>query len=313
MFEKKKLVYVHRGNGQARPLSTLQTSSLGTHDKLPVSHRARHLSWFLNVVFIVFLAGGGWYHVHTTATHQQDLRAQRESLEAEKSTVQAQLTRLTSTPVIKQLDAQTMANYFKQVSLAYVDTAGRPQIVGDEAADAYIRGVAESRGYSFWPVSDGQHMAEVDGFQLQEEAAVAWLRLRAAAARDGIDIRIVSGFRDYAEQRSLFLSRSGLSGYTTAQIVGRQADIAIDTALNQTSPPGYSRHHTGYTIDMADANSGGAKFATTKAYAWMSENNYAHATQFGWLPSYPTGATGVGPVPEPWEYVYVGVDALRAD
>ncbi len=42
----------------------------------------------------------------------------------------------------------------------------------------------------------------------------------------------------------------------------------------------------------------------------MAADNYRVAKQFGFIPSYPSGAGAQGPEPEPWEYVYVGVKAI---
>ena len=43
----------------------------------------------------------------------------------------------------------------------------------------------------------------------------------------------------------------------------------------------------------------------------MSADNYAAAKVFGFVPSYPVGATAIGPDPEPWEFTYVGVHNIR--
>ncbi|HEY6530854.1 MAG TPA: hypothetical protein VIY72_01025, partial [Acidimicrobiales bacterium] len=52
-------------------------------------------------------------------------------------------------------------------------------------------------------------------------------------------------------------------------------------------------------------------FASSAAYRWLSEANYANAKVFGFVPSYPVGAGAIGPDPEPWEFTYVGVRQLR--
>ena len=100
------------------------------------------------------------------------------------------------------------------------------------------------------------------------------------------------------------------TGYSLVQIANGEADAAINQILNFYSIPGYSKHHTGYAIDIEDSGSGLDGFATTKGFAWISANNYENAKRFGFIPSYPDGATNQGPVPEPWEYVWVGRDNL---
>jgi LAS superfamily LD-carboxypeptidase LdcB len=73
--------------------------------------------------------------------------------------------------------------------------------------------------------------------------------------------------------------------------------------------PGYSRHHTGYTIDLW-CEDGSSTFLSSSCYKWISDNNYLKAKQSGWIPSYPAGTDDQGPEPEPWEYVWVGTERL---
>lgn len=113
-------------------------------------------------------------------------------------------------------------------------------------------------------------------------------------------------------QRQLFLSRLRASGVSTAQIANGQADSQIVTVLSQAAIPGYSRHHTGYTVDFVCAN-GTQTFETTTCFKWLSADNYLNAKKYGWIPSYPDGANQQGPEPEPWEYVWVGVPTLLKD
>src|SRR5690606_25521512 len=39
--------------------------------------------------------------------------------------------------------------------------------------------------------------------------------------------------------------------------------------------------------------------------------NYANAKRFGFIPSYPPDGGKQGPEPEPWEFVWVGVEVIR--
>ena len=175
-----------------------------------------------------------------------------------------------------------------------------PEITGSNDVDARIRAVAEARGYERRPVADGA-LEWVDCHLLRPGAAAAWRRLADAAAAAGYPIGIVSGFRDLASQRSLFLRR--LSGTSEA---------AIDLCLRWTAPPGYSKHHTGLAVDITAIGSGAGSFGSSGAYAWLTADGYRNALRFGFIPSYPPDATSVGPNPEPWEWVYVGTDAITA-
>ncbi len=75
--------------------------------------------------------------------------------------------------------------------------------------------------------------------------------------------------------------------------------------------PGYSKHHTGYAIDVRSSTGSGFAFADTEAYRWLAADNFANAKAFGWVPSYPEGSAPAGPVPEPWEFVWAGTTNIR--
>jgi LAS superfamily LD-carboxypeptidase LdcB len=193
-------------------------------------------------------------------------------------------------------------------------------ITGDDAADRHIIAIAESRGYKKRPIAleDGLNGSGND--RLQPVAREAYEKMVTAASDDGIRMGLVSGYRSISDQRGLFNSRfktesANLTGktFTSNEIVIRKADEAINNVLNTSSIPGYSRHHTGYTIDITDlnANKDFTLFANTEGYKWISANNYFNAKRFGFVPSYPPQASNQGPEPESWEYVYVGLGALK--
>ena len=195
--------------------------------------------------------------------------------------------------------------------------AERPSITGVEAADARIRLIAERRGYRPRVQADTSTLVLADGWSMAPDAAEAWIAMRQSAARAGITMSVVSAYRSSATQRFLFMNKLNTQGqirigrpYTTGEIAGGAADAAIDAVLRLSSIPGYSRHHSGYTIDVGDG-SGFSAFANTPAYRWLSADNYANARRFGFIPSYPDGAGPQGPEPEPWEFVWVGEGSRR--
>ncbi len=169
-----------------------------------------------------------------------------------------------------------------------------PGITGNADLDARIRAIAEARGYQRHAQPD-RDLVVVDGFRVQPDAAAAWEALQGAALDAGHSIRITSAYRSPATQAGLFRSR--LTSTT---------DADIDHVLATVAAPGYSRHHTGYTIDIRTPTHFLHDFANSEAYAWLAADNWAAAKSFGWLPSYPTGASVAGPDPEPWEFVWVG-------
>lgn len=173
-----------------------------------------------------------------------------------------------------------------------------PSITGGVSTDARIREIAEGRGYIRRPLPNGA-LAWVSGRPLQPSAADAWLALRDAAGEAGYTLTLQSAYRSHSDQRVVFLRR--LYSYT---------DSAINTRLRTAAAPGYSKHHTGYAIDITQSGYRFTSFASSPAYKWLSANNFANAKRFGWIPSYPPGATSQGPEPEAWELTYVGLDNI---
>lgn len=189
-----------------------------------------------------------------------------------------------------------------------------PPITGDQAADDRIRSIAESRGYVMTsiPVNAIQKINEpnlLGDDLLQPQAAVSWEELKQAAKAANIPLVMTSAYRSPAYQRDLFMERLTAKGVSVQQIASGGADEAIISTLQKAAVPGYSRHHTGYTIDLW-CEDGSAEFLTSICFKWMSADNYQKAKETGWIPSYPDGAGLQGPEPEPWEYIWVGKENL---
>lgn len=205
---------------------------------------------------------------------------------------------------------------FKQLyqSIAHPNTqeiTDPPAITGNRLADARIRSRAEARGYRLSRIPMGAIIKLEDEPRLDSDdllqplAAEAWYKLRDAARREGYPVSLLSAYRSPDYQRDLFLERLYQRGVSVAQLASGAGDAAIDATLEMTAVPGYSRHHTGYTIDLW-CEDGSTTFVSSSCYRWISKDGYRKAMEFGWIPSYPEGATEQGPEPEPWEYVWVG-------
>ncbi|UOQ57932.1 M15 family metallopeptidase [Leucobacter allii] len=126
---------------------------------------------------------------------------------------------------------------------------------------------------------------------LRAEAARAVEAFIAAAAAEGHGVRIISAYRDYATQVSLY------DGY-----VARDGQEAADA---YSARPGHSEHQTGLVVDLDDHGDCylAACFADTPAGSWLAE----HAAEHGFIVRYPAGKQEVtGFMPEPWHFRYVG-------
>ena len=186
-----------------------------------------------------------------------------------------------------------------------------PKITGNITADARLRVIAESRGFELHavPVASIMKVDDTRFNLLQEKALNGWSSLRQAAEKDGVALSVSSGYRSIETQREMFLQKLKNGNISVQQIANGQADNRIVAILQTTAIPGYSRHHTGYTIDVSCGDAASA-FEDSSCYGWISKDNYLNAKKSGWIPSFPEGANNYGPEPEPAEFVWVGKQAV---
>lgn len=122
--------------------------------------------------------------------------------------------------------------------------------------------------------------------RLTPRATAAWKRMQTAAARDGLELLPVSGFRSVARQ-SVIIRRKLAAGESLAAI------------LQLVAAPGCSEHHTGRALDLGSPGHTGleADFAKTREFRWLKR----HACEFGFRLSYPR-SNRHGIRYEPWHW-----------
>ncbi|MEM9153646.1 MAG: M15 family metallopeptidase [Cyanobacteria bacterium P01_F01_bin.33] len=129
--------------------------------------------------------------------------------------------------------------------------------------------------------------------RLRTAAAKKYREMAAAARQAGVSLVPISGFRSQAIQEQLFFQRAQARSL-------RPQERALVSA-----PPGYSEHHTGYAIDLGDANAPHANlnvtFEATPAFRWLKTN----AARFGFELSFPRD-NPQGVSYEPWHWRFVG-------
>ena len=126
---------------------------------------------------------------------------------------------------------------------------------------------------------------------LRKEALEAFNKMAEAARAKNIHLRVVSAFRTFEKQRSLYLraiTKKGLHQIGTAK-------------------PAHSEHQLGTTIDITSLNRKdmlSSSFDQTPEGRWLNE--YAHL--FGFIQSYTKeNSISKGYMPEPWHFRYVGI------
>ncbi len=113
----------------------------------------------------------------------------------------------------------------------------------------------------------------------------------AAAKKDGITLKVVSGFRSYETQKTLY-----------GNYVKRDGQEAAD---RYSARAGHSEHQSGLSFDL---NSTNTSFADTKEGKWIAAN----AHKYGFIVRYPEDKEEItGYMYEPWHVRYLGKDMAQ--
>lgn len=190
-------------------------------------------------------------------------------------------------------------------SAAVIDTT--------ETASAYLpngdwRLIVANKQYPL-PKSYVINTSYIGAYRLDERIVDAYKSMINAAKNDGITLVLISGFRTYDGQTTLFNNK--VNQYINR---GYSRDKAKELAAQYVAPPGTSEHLTGLAVDLisnnwytynSDLNS---NFENTKEFEWLIN----HCAEYGFILRYPKDKVDVtGYSYEPWHYRYVGVDAAK--
>ena len=146
-----------------------------------------------------------------------------------------------------------------------------------------------------------------DTVLLEKETFKAFEKMRNAAMRDGIKIKIISGHRDFERQTLIWNSKF----IKFTKEFKLKPDEAINEIIRFSTIPGTSRHHWGTEIDIIDEDfknennplisekyeSGGIFYKLKK---WMDLNS----EKFGFYLTYTNDEERKGFEYEPWHYSY---------
>lgn len=188
------------------------------------------------------------------------------------------------------LDAATARRFGAALEEHWLPLAGLQQRLQQLGLD--VQRYADDSGLPLEAEPCLLHFAGRDRFSrplwLRRGAAQGWRRMRLHAARDGIALDAISGFRSHAYQLGIF-ERKRARGLSVAEI------------LKVNAAPGFSEHHSGHALDIGTPGDAAAEetFEATDAFAWLQ----AHAGGHGFQLSYPRGNPH-GIVYEPWHWCW---------
>lgn len=125
---------------------------------------------------------------------------------------------------------------------------------------------------------------------LEPGTAERWASMVRAAAADGVQLLIVSGYRSIDYQARLLRKKIN---------AGQQ----LSDILMVSAAPGYSEHHTGRAVDIATPGSRPLteEFEDSAAFRWLTDN----AADFGFSMTYPRD-NPFGFIYEPWHWARTG-------
>ncbi|VEP17116.1 D-alanyl-D-alanine carboxypeptidase [Hyella patelloides LEGE 07179] len=162
-----------------------------------------------------------------------------------------------------------------------------------ETAETKIENVLGHLPYEEVSASDLVAITSDGSTRLHQTAAEKFRQMEADARAQGIKLAVISGFRSVETQNSLFFDVKEQRIQDTA----KRAEVS--------APPGYSEHHTGYAIDLGDANVPAThlspKFEDTAAFKWLEQNAAKYSFELSFPRDNPQGISY-----EPWHWRFVG-------
>lgn len=156
-----------------------------------------------------------------------------------------------------------------------------------------------------------------DSIKLESETYYAFKKMQIAAKKDGINLKIISAYRDYERQKLIWNNK--YKKFTEEYSLN--PNEAILEIIRFSTIPGTSRHHWGTDIDIIDGNFPdeenvlvSEKFEKDglfyKLKNWLDNNS----KNFGFYLTYTNDKNRKGFEFEPWHYSYkpVSVKYYRA-
>jgi LAS superfamily LD-carboxypeptidase LdcB len=158
---------------------------------------------------------------------------------------------------------------------------------------------------------------------IHTQAVAAFVAMRDAAAHAGIELRVLSAFRDFNAQRAIWNRKfrgerplHAADGSVLEHAALSEAQL-IDAILEWSALPGTSRHHWGTDVDVCDAAAMPdgyrvqllpAEYAQDGVFSRLSDWLERNMQRFDFFRPYDVYRGGVHP--EPWHLSFAPVSTL---
>jgi hypothetical protein len=145
-----------------------------------------------------------------------------------------------------------------------------------------------------------------ENYKILKAVNLNFVEMKNAANKDGINLKIVSGYRPYQRQKIIWNSK-----FLINEKLGLTPLENINKIIQYSTIPGTSRHHWGTEIDIIDGNKKikGDVLITNNYFnknsfepmrIWLEENS----NKFGFVLPYTKDPIRSGFYYEPWHYSY---------
>ncbi len=164
--------------------------------------------------------------------------------------------------------------------------------------------VTASKHISFVKI-DSKHTHK-SNIYLRKQAYASFTKMYDAAQKEGLSLTIVSAFRSFYHQKSIWESKwTGKRKVHGKDLSKSTPDIyqRAKIILQYSSMPGSSRHHWGTDIDIYSLeNENFEKGMGLKIYKWLN----THASEYGFYQTY-TANRPYGYEEEKWHWSYLPI------
>lgn len=231
----------------------------------------------------------------TPATSEQTSQTTQETSDTDEQTTTQQTTETTVKTTAKTTAKQTTASQqttrkttvSKQTTKQTATEPVGPADVEKKSGLTYVNGILIANKTYPLPSSYVPNVVPVGNYQyLDPNAAAAFTKMQKAAAAEGINLFVCSGYRSYSYQQYLYNNYVAMDGKAAAD--------------RYSARPGHSEHQTGLA---ADINMASSYFDNTVEAKWLAK----HCTDYGFIIRYKAGKeSSTGYMAESWHIRYLG-------
>lgn len=188
-------------------------------------------------------------------------------------------------PTTSQNDVSLSAASETAEALETTEPDTGAEVEQDTFTIAYLTGQFNPAAHPDFTVIETKY-ADRAGQYLRRDAYEAFKKMHAAAAAEGVALRIISATRNFSRQKEIWEAKWNgsrlVDGKNLAETMPDPAQRALKI-LEYSSMPGSSRHHWGTDMDLNALTDGYfLKGEGLKIYEWLT----AHAHEYGFCQPY---------------------------